>query len=138
MAAGPRHRPSGYLGNRRGPRQTSPVTTGPTGAQSPVLSPDGQELIFRGYIAGRLLYRKALRADATASALPDTAEGGIPEQWSHDGQILLYRTSGEENAFWALPVEGGRLTELVLKSAFSVGGAQMSPDGRSPRASASW
>jgi Tol biopolymer transport system component len=108
---------------------TSLVTTGPTGALSPVWSPDGRELIFRGNTASKL-YRKELRADATALALPETVEGGIPEDWSHDGQILLYRTSGEENAFWAQPVEGDGSPELVLKSTFSVGGAQMSPDGR--------
>jgi Tol biopolymer transport system component len=107
----------------------SPVTTGPAGALSPVWHPDGQELIFRGNTASRL-YRKEPRADATASALRDTADGGIPQDWSHDGQTLLYRTSGEENAFWALPVEGDGSPELVLTSAFSVGGAQMSPDGR--------
>jgi Tol biopolymer transport system component len=110
---------------------TSRVTTGPTGAVSPVWSPDGQELIFVRYnSASRLLYRKELRADAAASALQEMAVGGTPEDWSHDGKILLYRTSGEENAFWALPVEGDGSPELVLKSAFSVGQAQISPDGR--------
>jgi len=110
---------------------SSRVTTGPAGALSPVWSPDGQELIFARYnAASGLLYRKELRADATASALRETADGGIPQDWSHDGKILLYRTSGEENAFWALPVEGDGSPELVLKSAFSVGHAQMSPDGR--------
>jgi Tol biopolymer transport system component len=58
------------------------------------------------------------------------AVGGTPEDWSHDGKTLLYRTSGEENALWALPVEGDGPPELVLQTAFSVGWAQMSPDGR--------
>jgi hypothetical protein len=57
------------------------------------------------------------------------AVGGTPEDWSHDG-TLLYRTTGEENAFWALPVEGDGPPELVLSSSFSLGGARMSPDGR--------
>ncbi|HVS65560.1 MAG TPA: protein kinase [Thermoanaerobaculia bacterium] len=110
---------------------TSRVTTGPTGAVSPVWSPDARELIFlRDYTASRLLYRKELRADATGSALRETTDGGTPEDWSHDGKTLLYRTSGEENAFWALPVEGDGPPELVLKTAFALGEAQMSPDGR--------
>jgi eukaryotic-like serine/threonine-protein kinase len=109
----------------------SRVTTGPTGAQNPVWSPDGRELIFGRYnSAGRLLYRKELRADATASALRETAAGGIPQDWSHDGETLLYLTIGEENALWALPVEGDGPPEQVLKSAFSLGEAQMSPDGQ--------
>jgi len=110
---------------------TSRVTTGPTGAVSPVWSPDSRELIFVQYnSANRFLYRKELRADATASALREMSVGGIPEDWSPDGKTLLYRTSGEENAFWALPVEGDGPPELVLKTAFSVGSPQMSPDGR--------
>ena len=109
---------------------TSRVTTGPTGALDPVWSPDSQELIFRGYAANRLLYRKEPRADATALALPETADGGIPQDWSHDGQILLYRTSGAENAFWALPVQGDGSPELVVNSVFSLGQAQISSDGR--------
>jgi len=107
----------------------SRVTTGPTGAVSPVWSPDNRELIFLGdYSASRRLYRKEARAGATASALREEAVGGTPEDWS--GNILLYRTSGEQNALWALPVEGDGPPEPVLESAFSVGGAQMSPDGR--------
>jgi dipeptidyl aminopeptidase/acylaminoacyl peptidase len=110
----------------------SRVTTGPTQAGNPVWSPDGQELIFtrQGSAGGRILYRQELRAGATTSVLRETAVGRIPEDWSHDGKILLYRTSGEENALWALPVEGGGSPELVLNTAFSLGEARMSPDGR--------
>ena len=78
----------------------------------------------------RPLYRKELRANATASALQESADGGTPEDWSRDGKILLYSTSGEENALWALPVEGDGPPELVLKSASSLGEARMSPNGR--------
>jgi Tol biopolymer transport system component len=109
----------------------SPVTTG-GGAGSPVWSPDSEELIFLSYNSAnrRLFYRKEPRADATASALREMALGGTPEDWFDDGKTLLYRTSGEENALWALPVEGDGPPEQVLKSAFSVSGAQISPDGR--------
>jgi Tol biopolymer transport system component len=98
---------------------------------SPVWSPDGRELIFlRDYAASRRHHRIELRANATPSALRETADGGTAEDWSRDGKTLLYRTSGEENAFWALPLEGDGPPELVLKTAFSLGSAQMSPDGR--------
>jgi Tol biopolymer transport system component len=110
---------------------SSRVSTGPTGGTNPVWSPDGQELIFVRYnSADRLLYRKELRANATGSAVHGMAAGGTPEDWSHDGRILLYRTGGAENAFWALPVEGDGPPELVLQSAFTVGEARMSPNGR--------
>jgi serine/threonine protein kinase/Tol biopolymer transport system component len=116
----------------------SRVTTGPSQARNPVWSPDGRELIFEGGPDGGDLYRKELRAGANASLLLKTAERVIPEDWSRDGKTLLYRTLGEENAFWALPLDGDGSPELVLKTGSSRWGKwsvrlrepKMSPDGR--------
>jgi len=60
----------------------SRVTAGPPQSGSPVWSPDGRELIFEGGPDGGDLYRKALRAGATASPLLETASREIPEDWS--------------------------------------------------------
>jgi Tol biopolymer transport system component len=107
----------------------SRVTTGPPQAKRPVWSPDGRELIFEGGPDGGDLYHKELRAGATASSLLETAEFVVPEDWSHDGEVLLYRTTGEKNALWALPLDGGGSPELVLKTGSSLREPQMSPDG---------
>jgi len=108
----------------------SRVTTGSPGSFGPVWSPDGRELIFGGGRDGGNLYRKELRAGATASSLLETAEREIPEDWSRDGKILLYRTAGEPNAVWALPLDGNGSPELVLKTGSSLREPQMSHDGR--------
>jgi eukaryotic-like serine/threonine-protein kinase len=109
-----------HLGDRRSPRHGQPRDDRTQGGWQPGLVPGRPRDHLRAKLF--LLYRQELRAGATASALREIAVGGIPEDWSHDGKILLYRTSGEENALWALPVEGGGSPELVLKTAFSVGG----------------
>ncbi len=105
------------------------VTTGPPQARGPVWSPDGRELMFEGGPGGGDIYRKELRSGAT-SPLLETAAPEIPEDWSGDGKILLYRTTGEENALWALPMEGNHSPELVLKTGSRLFDPQMSPDGR--------
>jgi Tol biopolymer transport system component len=108
----------------------SRVTTGPPQSFRPVWSPDGRELIFQGGPDSGDLYRKELRAGATASSLLATDEREYPQDWSRDGKILLYRTTGEENALWALPLGGDGSPELVLKTGSSLSESQMSPDGR--------
>jgi Tol biopolymer transport system component len=105
------------------------VTTGPPQAKGPVWSPDGRELMFEGGPDGGDPYRIELRAGATASSLLETAENEIPEDWSRDGKILLYRTTGEENALWALPLDGDGSPELVLKTRSSLREPHMSSDG---------
>lgn len=110
---------------------TNRVTTGPKGGTYPVWSPDGRELVFARGVGDWNLYRKEPRAGATASPLRETVElRGHPQDWSRDGKILLYRTTGKENALWALPMEQDGPPDLVLKSEFSFWLAQMSPDGR--------
>mgnify|MGYP002064632793 CR=1 FL=1 len=108
----------------------SRVTTGPPQSFRPVWSPDGRELIFQGGPDSGDLYRKELRAGATALSLLETDEREYPQDWSRDGKILLYRTTGEENALWALPLGGDGSPELVLKTGSSLSESQMSPDGR--------
>jgi Tol biopolymer transport system component len=108
----------------------SRVTTSPPQARDPVWSPDSRELIFEGGPEGGDPYRIELRAGATPSALLETAEYENPEDWSRDGKILLYRTTGEENALWALPLEGEGPSELVLKSESSLRDPQLSSDGQ--------
>jgi len=108
----------------------SRVTTGSPQSRDPIWSPDGRELIFRGGPDGGDLYRKELRAGATAASLLETDEREVPEDWSRDGKLWLYRTTGEANAFWALPLDGNGSPELVLTTGFSLREPQMSHDGR--------
>ena len=109
---------------------TSRVTIAPPQSMGPVWSPDSRELVFEGGPGGGDLYRKELRTGAIASSLMETAVHEYPEDWSRDGKILLYRTTGEEDALWALPLEGTVSPKLVLKTGSRLRDPQMSPDGQ--------
>jgi Tol biopolymer transport system component len=110
---------------------TSRVTTDPADEGNPVWSPDGRELVYQKNASGGIdLFRKGLGRGASAEPLLESPGNDHPEDWSRDGRTLLYITVADEQAVWALPLEGDGPPELVLKTGFHVAEPRLSPDGR--------
>ena len=102
----------------------------------PVWSPDGSSIVSGSVrkAAGIVdLYRKLLSASqGTEELLLSTSQEKFPMDWSADGRFLLYTSLDPKLGFdiWALPLEGDRKPFEVVRTDFSEGLAQFSPDGR--------
>jgi len=64
--------------------------------------------------------------------LLESAENKFPLGFSHDGRYLLYRNTSPNTNWdlWALPLTGDRTPFEVVKTEFSEGLGQFSPDGK--------
>jgi len=112
----------------------SRVTSEPGGEQDPVWSPDSQNLAYGSAEEGGYgLFLKGLSGEA---GLPLPGASGakaesrpIPESWSSDGSMLIYKTL-DGTMVWALPLVGDGDPEAVLELESLVDEAQISPAGR--------
>ena len=108
----------------------------------PLWAPHGDRLVFQSSLdRGNSLSQRSLTG-GEAELLIATAGPSVPNDWSPDGRMLLYRDSGPQTGFdlWLLPVEretgSGRLRPATGQSAtpFTNTAAgemngQFSPDG---------
>jgi Tol biopolymer transport system component/tRNA A-37 threonylcarbamoyl transferase component Bud32 len=108
----------------------------------PVLSPDGAALIFSSGRNGRLdLFEKASTGVGDEHPVLSSGHDKVPNDWSPDGQYLLYTdqdpTTGSD--LWAVSIEvlrgeGAALRDdrgvAVVRSGFDEGQGRFSPDGR--------
>ena len=84
------------------------VTSDPAREVNPVWSPDGQELIFGRYGKTWDIFRIGLRTGATAAPLLESPGYDWPEEWTRDGETLLFvRFSSGGDSLWALPLAAG-------------------------------
>jgi len=114
----------------------SRLTTDPGNERDPVWSPDSQELVFTsGAVGGGNILRKGLQGSEPAAPLPG-GNGATPgardiaEDWSREGDTLLFTTIGQEDrVVQALSLDGDGPPEALLKDRFEIDEPQVSPDG---------
>jgi eukaryotic-like serine/threonine-protein kinase len=100
----------------------------------PIWTPDGEHLTFATGIAGPDgLHR--VRADGAGPTEPifDTEHDLVPATWTADArQLLHYRVSSPPTAIWGYDVGARAVPTPIVQVAAgsSVGGADLSPDGR--------
>jgi Tol biopolymer transport system component len=107
-------------------------------AETPLLSPSGDRLVFAAHARAGQLAEMRLQSVNGADAAEVIARGGNyhPIDWSADGRYLLLHEIGTNNAFGriallSLDLEGDRRPVLfVANEQASVAQGQFSPDGR--------
>jgi Tol biopolymer transport system component len=100
----------------------------------PLWSPDGASIVFGAVRKGSRisLYRRFLnKAPESEELLLSQSDGAFPMDWSADGRFLVYVSPSPNGRadLWALPLTGDRKPFEVVKTEFSEGLAQFSPDG---------
>ncbi|HET9048354.1 MAG TPA: S9 family peptidase [Chiayiivirga sp.] len=105
---------------------------------SPVLSPDGSQVVFALRVADvaankavTSLWMQAVDGKSPARRLTGTSSSAMAAQFSRDGGSLYFLSprSGSMQ-LWRLPLKGGE-AQQVTRYPLDVGGYQLSPDGRS-------
>jgi len=110
----------------------SRFTFDPRNDLSPVISPDGQSVVFgSNRELHPCLYRKALDGASEEELLLELPELAHPTGISPDGRVLVFaRQTGGNWDTWALPLDGARTPVPLLQTAQMEVAATFSPDGR--------
>jgi WD40 repeat protein len=99
---------------------------------SPVMTPDGQVLLFSAPAGGApRIVRRTLRTGAEAPFLPGS-QFQTAEDISPDGRVVAFSQRQANGAFniWLTPLDGPPAPAPFRKSDFSESSARFSPDGR--------
>jgi len=108
----------------------SRLTSDPGSEVDPVWSPDGRQIVSLSDRKGkRDLYRLDL-SSGQEELLLESGELNYPDDWSRDGQFVVYHSLAGGAGIWLLPVFGDRKPKLILGTPFRKDEAQISPDGR--------
>jgi serine/threonine protein kinase/Tol biopolymer transport system component len=108
-------------------------TFDPAPDNSPVWSPDGNEIIFGSARASHTdLYRKSIGGSGTEVLILQDDFDKWPTDWSYDGRYVLYNRSSQSQSIdiWAFPVEGDGEPFAVLATEHTEFDARFSPDDR--------
>jgi Tol biopolymer transport system component len=110
------------------------LTSNPSANLDPMWSPDGDRVLFNSNRAGAFeLYVKAVNGSGSDELLLSTPNVKVPNQWSRDGQFIVY-TERDPQRNWdlqVLPMTGATSGKPVafLRKAFNNLYGQLSPDG---------
>jgi dipeptidyl aminopeptidase/acylaminoacyl peptidase len=106
----------------------SRLTTDPTDDADPSWSPDERTLAFLSWRTGRrAVFMKDLTTGKETPLVP-FAEGVALDQWTPDGQFIIFRTLGK--AVYAMPLGGDRTPRMLVDTPFIEDEVHVSPDGR--------
>ena len=99
---------------------TTRLTTGEVINDSPVWSPDGEQIVFASNRTGHFdLYQVPAAGGRPEEALLTSADGKAPTDWSPDGRAIAFHKSGPETGYkweiWKLSVPDGKLSPLIRK-----------------------
>jgi len=110
---------------------SSRFTFDPTNETFPVWSPDGARIAFASNKNGTAdLYVKPANSSSNDQLLFKSSNLKAPNDWSSDGQIVLYndfdpRTSSD---LWVLPLGGDQKPSPVMQTPFGETNGRFSPD----------
>jgi Tol biopolymer transport system component len=107
----------------------SRLTTNPANDTDPWWSPDERTLAFTSWRdAGRA---GVFKKDLTSGREEPLVKFGEPvtlDQWTPDGQFIIFRTFGK--AVYAMPLSGTRTPRMLTETPFLEDEVHVSPDGR--------
>lgn len=108
--------------------------SGPSAAQTPVWSPDGESIVYSGVRGARWAVLRRAAAGGGAEATLVGMEPGVQvflDDWSADGRFLVYERVDPKTKYdlWAFDLLSRR-SQPILVTQFSETHAQLSPDGR--------
>jgi serine/threonine protein kinase len=108
------------------------LTSDPALEVGPVWSPGGDRVVFRSSRNGKYdLFEKQANGATDERPLLVTDQDKAPQDWSHDGKILLYASQDAttQSDLWALPLDGDSKPFPVARTDFDEVHGQISPDG---------
>ena len=106
----------------------SRLTTDPTNDADPSWSPDERSLAFISWRTGRkALFVKDLTSGKEDPLVPFDEPVAL-DQWTPDGQFIIFRTMGK--AVFAMPLIGDRTPRMLADTPFIEDEVHVSPDGR--------
>jgi serine/threonine protein kinase len=114
--------------------KASPLTFDATQENSqPIWSPDGSHIAFGSLRNGKWgIYQKLSNGAGGEELLVESEAIKMPMSWSGDGKYILYWVMDPttHDDVWAVSLTGERKAFSVLKSTFSEGHPQISPNGK--------
>jgi len=97
-----------------------------------IWSTDTKWLVYAKGLPARNLYRTRIDDQKTEERLTTSANSQEPSSWSPDGRTIVFTEFDPVSVsdIWVVTLDGGPRARPFLKTQFSEGYAQFSPDGR--------